>query len=160
MDPHRKNRRTKDRDYTFHESLAPTIPLAPSADITRRLPVGYLLAALWVIAAVAFGVGLGLLLVKADRPAAPDPPYPVTTASLNVAPLATAAQIARGSAVVQPALATAKAYAVTQAQAGTPLKVASVTYLQPASSSAPFQPGYNQYTQSIQGTLGTAAVAK
>ncbi len=159
MDPHRKAKSAQQkRDYSFHESLAPTLPVAPSVDITRGIPVGYALAALWVVAAVTAGVGLGLLLVRADRAPVATAPYPVTSVTLKVAPAAGALTIGRPITVSQPNLTVKPALAVAQAQAGSPLKVASVSYLQAASTSATLQPGYTPYTRQIQGTVGTGAV--
>lgn len=161
MDPQRKARRTTPRrDYNFHESLSPTLPLAPSPAITSRLPVGYILAALWVIAAVVLGIAAGLMIVRANQSAAPSAPFPVAQTSLKVtsAAAASTATIKPAAPVSQPALKVAPASSVNQASAGTPLKVASDTFMQPAAGAAALQPGYAPYTSSIQGEVGTAAV--
>src|SRR5579875_1446881 len=121
MDPQRRKKGAQPRrEYNLQESLAPTLPLAPSVDITSRLPVGYILAALWVVAAVAAGIGIGLLVARGDRAQLASAPYPVATVSLKVMPASAGPAITIASPAVQANLTVNPASSVNQAQAGTP----------------------------------------
>lgn len=141
----------------FHESLAPAMPLAPASDTSSGLRLGYLYAALWIILAVTAGVALGLYILRHETVAVTFSASPVATANVVVArPMTLPALSVTAVPAVQPSLKIATVSSVTQAQAGSPLKVASVSYLQAQSQN--LQPGYGPYTRSLQGSVGTSPV--
>lgn len=158
--PYNPRRPRKAQSPAFHESLSQTIPVAPSVQVAGRLPITFVLAILWIAAAVAAGVGIGLLFLHAQVQAPADAPFPEATQSVKVQ----AATLSLSTIVLaQPAQATPllikPATGVKQASAGSPFKVASTSYLQPAQSSASMQPGYSP-DGNLQGTTGTTGVGQ
>jgi hypothetical protein len=149
------------RPADFHESLAPVLPSpAPASALPAiHLPSGtlrYVIAALWVLAAIAAGAGIGALMIstRAGSAVTAELPLPVATAQVKVAPAPAAATVRLARTSEPQSLAVKTNVAVTQAQAGNPFAVASVAFYQPFASADSLQPGFTRYglAQGAQGT--------
>jgi hypothetical protein len=155
-----KNTPKKKADQiVFRETLSPTIPLAPTADILTPYQVRSLVVIVWALAAIALGVGVGLLLTPKPNNTATITPPDVQTADIPLASAQTPTTITVKAPVSATLAGTASALGVTQAQAGTPIQTVSSNYLQPSAVPAAYAPGFGSY-QNLQGTIGTTPVSK
>jgi len=162
----RKSKPTSSRPPSgFRESLAPTMPL-PSGilqDESDELVVSgaasartdwlrYGLYLIWALAAVAGGIGVGLLLIG-DRAA-----FTVQTPVTSAAAASGQPQFTAAMPVPAQTLGQAASTDIRQAQAGSPFAVASGTNFQPAAGTqSALQPGFDP-AGLPQGNLGTTPV--
>lgn len=128
--------------------------LGPHKRLNARQVRG-LLIVIWAAASVFGGIGLGLLLRGDQNLVADQPPLPVATAAVTVRPMEPSGSIALAQPNLYNNLPVVTPRAITQAQAGQPFAVVSLSTLQPGS--ATLQPGFTPYGRA-QGNRGTAPV--
>jgi hypothetical protein len=121
----------------------------------------YGLYLIWALAAVAGGIGVGLLLIGDRAAFTVQTPVPVATATLTVTSAAAASgqpQFTAAMPVPVQTLGQAASTDIRQAQAGSPFAVASGTNFQPAAGTqSALQPGFDP-AGLPQGNLGTTPV--
>jgi hypothetical protein len=143
----------------FRETLSQTMPLVPAANLPSNILTPYqfrsMVIAVWALAAIALGVGFGLLITPKPNVAVINPPD-VQTSELsfvtpNNATVIPAGPISATLAGTEPAIG------VTQAQAGNPVQTVSGNYLQPTAVPTAYTAGYSAY-EHLQGAVGTSPV--
>jgi len=159
--PPKAKKTPRNQPVRFDESLIQTLPLvmlAPartSAQPTRKnLQAGLVIA--WITATLCAGVGIGRLIIASQEVSILEPPAPVATAEVRVAPLKTDT-ITLAQPVAEQLAGIAPATAIAQAQAGQPFAVIATSAYQPAADSDALQTGFNHLGR-IQGNIGTPAV--
>lgn len=150
-----KKRKEVDQ-LVFRETLAQTMPYAPATNVLTPYQLRSMVVVVWALAAIALGVGVGLLLTPKPAQQAVTAPTQVQTADLSMAKPSTAAIIdtAPVSAVLS---GTVTPVQVTQAQAGEPVQTVSSNFLQPTAVPTAYVTGYSAY-QNLQGNIGTTPV--
>lgn len=156
----------RNQPVVFKETLAPTAPLGAPV-VTPTLPaisdrqMRYALAAVWVIATVLAGIGVGRIIAGRLAPTAVMPGLPVAQSPVNVAPVAVAPDLtvlpaATSATAGTAALAvTAPAASAHQATAGSPFQTAGTGWLQQVN--VDLQPGFAIFGHA-QGNIGTMPV--
>lgn len=165
MAPAPKAKKTKrNQPVVFDETLSTTMLLpaapvaaAPATARTRTNPAKFGLVAIWILAALAAGVGVGRLIKDSAQPVMFDAGTPIATADLTVTPVLDGTAIAQPVYTDEPALTVQSSAAVMQAQAGNITATVSAAGYQPATNMTVLQPGFALYNR-VQGTTGTAAV--
>lgn len=149
-------RRKETDQIVFRETLAQTMPYAPSTTILTPYQLRSMVVVVWALAAIALGVGLGLLLTPKPTTQAVITPAQVQTADLSFATPSN--PTINENAPVQPTLAgTVTPVQVTQAGAGNPVQTVSSNYLQPTAVPTAYVTGYSAY-ENLQGNIGTSPV--
>jgi hypothetical protein len=156
----------RNQPLVFKETLAPTAPLGAPV-VTPALPamsdhqMRYALAAVWIMATILAGVGLGRIIAGRLTPTAIMPGLPVAQSPVNVAPVAATPDLAVLPAVTTAATGTAAlavttpAASVNQATAGSPFQTAGTGWLQQVN--VDLQPGFASFGHA-QGNIGTTPV--
>ena len=149
----------KNQPQPFHESLAAFAPSRAglAAPALPRISSRVVLWAIWALATIAFGIGIGRLIADHNAgTAATEPGVPVAQASIQQPTSVTATStIAQPAPATQPSLAVKPgALAVNQAGAGSPAAVLATASLQSASEPDSLQPGFQTEVR-VQGQIGT-----
>jgi hypothetical protein len=163
--PPKKSRRNQPTPFTeamtvslprtsFAAPVAGAAPMpATPADTNLRL----IMITLWVLASLAAGIGLGLLLSPERQSGVMVTGWPVASQALAVSS-APSTDIAAPVAQPEPAdLVVAPATAITQAEAGTPVASLALLSYQPALYALAVQPDFLPIAFP-QGTVGTTPV--
>jgi hypothetical protein len=170
--PPKRTFRNQPRAFTENLSVPVTaMPVAPSLARDIMPPAkpaaqpqasSYWLQAtvvvIWLLACLAFGVGIGLFLHPRNTAVVTMPGMPVAQGTLRVAPLPAVAMPVSARPTIAPHLTVVTpSQTVTQAQAGTPALVLALTAYQASAPSHWLMPGYAPVGYP-QGTVGTAAI--
>jgi hypothetical protein len=160
--PPKKTRRNTPGPFT--EALAAPAPVLPavsripaisSLDQTR---LRRFMIAFWVLASIAAGIGLGLLLSPERQTGVIVSGWPIASQTLAASTMATTAEVAVPIAQATSAdLTVQPGVSITQAEAGTPVSSLALTTYQPALLALALQPDYLPIAFP-QGTVGTTPV--
>jgi len=158
--PLKAKKTPRNQPVKFDETLSAALPAAPLPAAAPRFGASQIrlgLIAVWMLAAVTGGIGIGRLIANSRNTAAPVAAMPVASASIQPAQ-AMAFTISPANAAVSPSLKVAGTSASPdQAQVGQPFATAAGIVFQPAAGPSSLQPGFTHFART-QGNLGTAPI--
>lgn len=148
---------TKNQPQPFRESLAAAAPgrAGLAAPALPKVSLQVVLWAIWALATIAFGIGIGRLIADRTATVSATPGTPVAQANIQQPAPASQKTIAQPVPATQPDLTVKPgASSVNQASSGSPAAVLATVALQSASDPDSLQPGYITEVRA-QGNIGT-----